>query len=75
MTALDSRPPVSEHLPNRRFEIAKPVRLDPVRQNSKQQVSWHVSQRLTPEYAPPASPQAFEVESAQLRDLVLWLDQ
>jgi hypothetical protein len=53
------------------IEIAETVSLDPKGQDCKQQMSRQVERRRSLEYALPSGAQSFEVETAQMRDLVL----
>ena len=62
-----------EDLPDRRVEIAEPVGLQPVGENTEQQMPRHMRRRLPPEQPLPASAQTLEIETAQVRDLDLKL--
>jgi hypothetical protein len=53
------------------IEIAEAVSLEPIGDDGQQQMPRQMSRGRSPEYALPARAQSREIETAQMRDLVL----
>src|SRR5258706_5190372 len=60
-----------QHLLRLGIEIAKTIGLDSIGDDREQQMPCQMSGRRPLEYALPACVQSFEIETAQMRDLVL----
>jgi hypothetical protein len=53
------------------IEITEFIGLQSVGENGKQQMTGQMRRWLSPKHAFPARPQAMEIETAQMRDLVV----
>jgi hypothetical protein len=53
------------------IEVAEAISLEPIGDDRKQQVPRQMSRRWPLKHAQPASTKSTEVETAQMRDLVL----
>ena len=60
-----------QHLPRCMIEVAEAISLEPIGDDRKQQVPRQMSRRWPLKHAQPASTKSTEVETAQMRDLVL----
>src|SRR5271157_521362 len=65
------RPDPIEQTPTVGIEVAEPVGLQPVGQNTKQQVAGKMRRCPPPKHCVPSGAQAPGIETAQMRDLVL----
>jgi hypothetical protein len=53
------------------IEVTEAIGLDPIDDDRKQQMPTQMSRRRSLKHAVPSGAQSFEVETAQMRDLVL----